>query len=116
MFSTIYAVLLRPLPFRDPDRLVWIENLGRGGLSARTMRADTFNAWREQNTSFDALAAYFAFFDFDAGRRSLAAVNPNGFGRLAYRTTSSRSSECGLRWAGTSPPPSAGSTAQTSRF
>jgi putative ABC transport system permease protein len=67
MFSTIYAVLLRPLPFRDPDRLVWIENLGQGGLSARTTRADTFNAWRDQNTSFEALAAYFAFFDF--GRR-----------------------------------------------
>jgi putative ABC transport system permease protein len=67
IFSTIYAVLLRPLPFRDPDRLVWIENLGRAGLSARTTRADTFNAWREQNTSFEALAAYFAFFDF--GRR-----------------------------------------------
>jgi putative ABC transport system permease protein len=67
MFSIVNAVLLRPLPFRDPDRLVWIENQGRGGLSARTTRADTFNAWREQNTSFDALAAYFAFFDF--GRR-----------------------------------------------
>jgi putative ABC transport system permease protein len=67
MFSIVNAVLLRPLPFQAPDRLVWIENQGRGGLSARTTRADTFIAWREQNTSFEALAAYFAFFDF--GRR-----------------------------------------------
>jgi predicted permease len=67
MFSIVNTVLLRPLPFRDPDRLAWIENQGRGGLSARTTRVDTFNAWREQNKSFEALAAYFAFFDF--GRR-----------------------------------------------
>lgn len=67
MFSIIDAVLLRPLPFRDPGRLVWIENVGTGGMSARTTRADTFNAWREQNTSFEGIAAYFAFFDF--GRR-----------------------------------------------
>jgi putative ABC transport system permease protein len=67
MFSIANAVLLRPLPFREPNRLVWIENEGTGGMSARTTRADTFNAWREQNKSFEALAGYFAFFDF--GRR-----------------------------------------------
>ncbi|MEO7271128.1 MAG: ABC transporter permease [Vicinamibacterales bacterium] len=64
MFSIVNAVLLRPLPFRDPTRLVWIENVGTSGLSARTTRVDTFQAWREQNTSFESLAAYFAFFDF----------------------------------------------------
>ena len=64
MFSIANAVLLRPLPFRDPARLVWIENEGTGGMSARTTRADTFIAWREQNASFEALAGYFAFFDF----------------------------------------------------
>lgn len=64
MFSIVNAVLLRPLPFRDPDRLVWIENEGTGGLSARTTRVDTFKAWREESSSFEALAGYFAFFDF----------------------------------------------------
>src|SRR2546425_10752901 len=64
MFSLVHAVLLRPLPFRDPDRLVWIENAGTGGLSARTTRVDNFLEWREQNGSFEELAAYFAFFDY----------------------------------------------------
>jgi putative ABC transport system permease protein len=72
MFSLINAVLLKPLPFREPERLVWIENNGDGGLSARTTRVDTFNGWREQNKSFESLAAYFAFFDY--GRLTLTGT------------------------------------------
>ena len=69
MFSLVYAVLLRPLPFRDPGRLVWIENTGSGGLSARTTRVDNFLNWRTQTASFEQLGAYFAFFDY--GRHTL---------------------------------------------
>lgn len=69
MFSLVHAVLLKPLPFREPARLVWIENIGTSGLSARTSRTDVFAAWRERNTSFEALAAYFAFFDY--GRQTM---------------------------------------------
>jgi len=64
MFSVVHAVLLRPLPFQAPDRLVWIENVGTGGLSARTTRVDNFLEWQQQNESFEKLGAYFAFFDY----------------------------------------------------
>lgn len=64
MFSLVHAVLLRPMPFRQADRLVWIENVGTGGMSARTTRVDNFLEWRAQNRSFEELAGYFAFFDY----------------------------------------------------
>ena len=70
MFSLLNTVLLRPLPFREPDRLVWIENNLSGGLSGRTTRADVFNGWRDQSRSFETLAAYFAFSDY--GRLKLS--------------------------------------------
>ena len=63
MFSLIHAVLLRPLPFRDSDRLVWFENIYPGDLSGRTIRMDNFMDWRAEQRSFEDLAAYYAFFD-----------------------------------------------------
>ena len=72
MFSIVNAVLLKPLPFREPERLVWIENTAGEGLSGRTSRADTFNGWRDQNKSFESLAAYFAFFDY--GRMTMTGT------------------------------------------
>jgi putative ABC transport system permease protein len=65
IFSMVNALLFRPLPFREPERLVWIANTGTtGGLSSVTSRVANFNDWRAQNKSFEDLAAYFAFFDY----------------------------------------------------
>src|SRR5215831_20948122 len=64
IFSVVNTVLFRPLPFRDPARLVWIANLGTNGLSAQTSRVFNFRDLREQNRSFEDLTAYFAFSDY----------------------------------------------------
>ena len=69
MFSIVDAVLLKPLPVREPARLVWIENIFGGGLSGRTSRVDVFNGWRDQSKSFESLGAYFAFSDY--GRKTI---------------------------------------------
>lgn len=66
VFSLVNALLVTPLPFHEPDRLVWIANAfpGNPGLSSTTTRAATFQDWQRQNNSFENIGAYFAFFDY----------------------------------------------------
>jgi predicted permease len=65
IFSVVNALLFRPLPFREPSRLVWLANLEpEGGLSGVTTRVANFADWRRMNETFQDLTAYFAFFDY----------------------------------------------------
>ena len=77
VFTVVNALLLRPLPFREPGRLVWISSnrnpapaaggsltAAEGDLSGVTTQVGHFEDWRKLNQSFDDLAAYFAFFDY----------------------------------------------------
>ena len=57
IFSLLHAVLLRPLPYRDPGRLVWASQYAPR-LDATLVPAGTFLAWRDQNRSFEDMAAY----------------------------------------------------------
>jgi putative ABC transport system permease protein len=58
IFSVVNAVLLRPLPYKDPDRLVfvWETDRQRGGRWHSVTPAD-FVDWREQNGVFEDMAA-----------------------------------------------------------
>src|SRR6476646_8928597 len=64
IFSVANTILFRPLPFRDPQRLVWIANTGSTGLSGATTRVSNYRDWRTMNRSFEDLTAYFAFSDY----------------------------------------------------
>ena len=56
MFSVVDAVLLKPLPFQEPDRIVGVWEAPRpGAVNATTV--PQFLAWKRQATVFDALAA-----------------------------------------------------------
>ena len=64
IFSFVNAVLLRPLPFQEPARLIWIANIYEGGLSGVTSTVFNFLDWKKMNQSCSDLAAYFAFSDY----------------------------------------------------
>ena len=59
MFSVINAVLLRPLPYRDPSRLVtiWEESPSRGMYQLPVSFAN-LRDWVDQNHSFEQISAY----------------------------------------------------------
>src|SRR5262245_48528528 len=62
VFSVLNALLLRPLPFDDPERLVWITNHDSTGLSGQTTQVGYMVDLRERIQSLSELAGYFAFY------------------------------------------------------
>jgi putative ABC transport system permease protein len=67
IFSVVNAVILRPLPFGDPDRLVRIyESNPERGWPEFSASDPNFLDWHAQATSWEALAA------FDSGTVSVA--------------------------------------------
>ncbi|MGH9791962.1 MAG: ADOP family duplicated permease [Candidatus Acidiferrales bacterium] len=57
VFSVVYGVVLRPLPYPEPERLVnlW-GSFERLGLARAFVVAANYRDWREQNRSFEGLA------------------------------------------------------------
>ncbi len=59
MFSAVDAILLRPLPYEDPDRvvMVWEKRQAEGVLDNVVAPAD-FVDWAKMNTVFESMAAF----------------------------------------------------------
>ncbi|MEK6281443.1 MAG: ABC transporter permease [Acidobacteriota bacterium] len=57
MFSVINAVLLRPLPYAEPERLVWMNESGAEVVN-RWVSYPNFLDWRERSKSFEAMSTF----------------------------------------------------------
>jgi putative ABC transport system permease protein len=65
MFSFVSAVLLRPLPYAEPDRLVMVfENQPTQGWFKMAIGAPVLEAWRRQSTVFESLGAARSYGNF----------------------------------------------------
>jgi predicted permease len=58
IFSVVNAVALRPLPYSEPDRLVWLTEILHGSSTDEFSLTSHFLEWRNQAKSFADLAGY----------------------------------------------------------
>jgi predicted permease len=107
VFSVINALLLRPLPFRDAGRLVWISNAGPDGDMFMMTEPAHYLDLQAQNRTFAELAAYNSFYrvgdakltgDGDPERLTVVSVSGNllpflGVQPIAGRLFSSQESQ-----------------------
>ena len=56
IFSVVNAVLLRPLPFRQPDRLIVVRETYSGGVVG-SVSGPNFVDWRDRSRSFEGMTA-----------------------------------------------------------
>jgi putative ABC transport system permease protein len=59
IFSVVHSVLLRPLPFEEPDRVVAVMNaIAKASKPSQNVSAPDFHDWEAQSRSFEALGYY----------------------------------------------------------
>src|SRR5512146_787776 len=61
LFSIVHSVLLEPLPYKDPGRLMMLYEQSANGKSPFNVVAPgIFAAWRDQNRSFEQMTEFWA--------------------------------------------------------
>lgn len=60
IFSVVDAVLLRPLPYPEANRLVFLwSTMNSQGVPLSSSALPDYNGWRDRNEVFDGLAAFY---------------------------------------------------------
>jgi putative ABC transport system permease protein len=96
VFSVVNGVLLKPLAYRDPDRLVTLTSIWKGGAKVRLVSLPDFEDWHNQSTAFSAMAYYRSSDEPTIARSSaefvhVARVSPEFFRVLSIAPVLGRS-------------------------
>ena len=101
IFSVVNAVMLRPLPHEQPNRLVWIAERN-DKLNLKTFAASVLNylSWKEQSRTFEAIGAFgFGSFNLsgvgDPEQFNGGTITPSLFGLLGIKPIVGRSFQDG---------------------
>jgi putative ABC transport system permease protein len=113
IYTAVSAVILRPLPYADPDRLVTIgEDNANFHWSLADAAPANFLDWKEQVTAFNGVAAFSQFrgnttLTGNGTPRILTSTQATGnfFTVLGVRPAMGRTFEEGETWAGAGEPP-----------
>ena len=97
IFSVFEAVLLKPLPYSDPNRIFMLWERQPSGDTLNPVAPANFIDWREQSRSFEEMAAINPNPNFvltgqqgEPARLTGAGVSPNLFSLLRTRITFGR--------------------------
>ncbi|MGH9764993.1 MAG: ABC transporter permease, partial [Blastocatellia bacterium] len=97
IFSVVNAVLLRPLPFEDADKLVELrESFLSKGIDSEAVSPADFQYWRDNARSLSGIAAYYNWQSFnltgtgDPERLNTSTVSTNFFRVLGVRPEAGR--------------------------
>jgi predicted permease len=95
LFSVLHAVLLRPLPFPDSERIVSVHQISPRGQRMNNMSEPNFEDLREQTRSFEAMAVYSGWIQSVSGgtepvRAGVATVSESFFDVLGVRAALGR--------------------------
>jgi putative ABC transport system permease protein len=59
IFSVVDAVLLRPMPYPEAERLVFLWSTGSGGTSPFNSAPPDYREWRDQNRTLEGLGGFY---------------------------------------------------------
>ena len=82
IFSIVDAVVLRPLPFKNADRLVDLTEYIPGKVDSAGVPFPDYLVWKQQNTVFDETAAYFLI----TASNDVVLGGPSSTVRVRYST------------------------------
>src|SRR5712664_3354565 len=61
VFSVVNAVLLKPLAYQDPDRIVMLSSLWKRSGRHGQVSAPDYRDWHDQSSAFTSMAYYFDY-------------------------------------------------------
>ncbi|HEY2850615.1 MAG TPA: ABC transporter permease [Gemmatimonadaceae bacterium] len=61
VFSLVNGVLLKPMPFRDPARLVWISNISDNGVDEWRLEVNNYLDLKNRSHTVADMAGYYAY-------------------------------------------------------
>ncbi len=95
VFSVVNGVLLKPLAYRDPDRIVTLSTTWKNGSKLTLVDLPDLRDWHDQSTAFSAMASYRSSDEATTAGSSaqyvhVARVSPEFFEVLAVSPVTGR--------------------------